>query len=99
MSMHTKAPWTYLRLDASNYSIISLEEPHENGDPRWTTICRLNTALPEVEANAHLLAAAPKMLAALQGLVACIDSTRGKDANEALQAANAVIREANGAKP
>jgi hypothetical protein len=75
MSTCTSGLWTYLRLSASVYSIIRLENPSNNGDPCWTTICRLNTSLPEIESNARLLASAPKMLVALREIAAIEDET------------------------
>jgi hypothetical protein len=43
-----------------------------------------------------LMAAAPELLASLKALVACIDMTRGPDADAALQAAKAAIAKAEG---
>jgi hypothetical protein len=52
----------------------------------------------ELEANARLIAASPRTLAALRGLVALIERDySGFDAIEEWQEANAAIREATGA--
>lgn len=47
-----------------------------------------------VIADAKLIAAAPDLLEALQGLIDCISNTRGPNANEALELAHAAIEKA-----
>jgi hypothetical protein len=52
----------------------------------------MNWRSEEVEADTRLMAAAKDMLAALQGLVACIEFTFGKDAGAAQQAKTAIAK-------
>ena len=99
MTQHTPEPWTIRReLTADAHSI-------EIDAPSWaaiaTVVVRINgDSSLSGEANARLIAAAPKLLAALGAMVAEFDkfsrygSPIAREANEAMRAARAAIAKA-----
>jgi hypothetical protein len=97
MSAQTPGPWTYQeRSDAYTHIVRG---------PNNSLICQLGqSADPEFEANARLIAAAPQLLAALVkaermfyeiGFVAAADKSRPESIWSEI---NAVIAKANGAR-
>lgn len=57
---HTPGPW--VRGDGDPHQILS--------SLTWDCVAEVNDALPEGEANANLIAAAPELLAALEAMIA-----------------------------
>ncbi len=84
----TPGPWVY---------------SFESVDPEWAVIttkggaviCNVNAGHRQ-EANARLIAAAPELLAALQGLLHNTLSNQSAKGQEAVRAARAAIAKANG---
>jgi hypothetical protein len=91
---HTPRPWNYFVGDANGRGLIRIEQ-HNTGE-HIASMLRNEAS----EANARLIAAAPDLLAALQGLLthACIADAAPEDVDEedrALErAARAAIAEA-----
>ncbi len=91
MSTHTPGPWKAWQRDAdkgSNYWLIRTASEKTGLEDTLRGYCG--------EANARLIAAAPDLLEALEGLLECISETRGKDATKAVAKALAVIAKAEG---
>ncbi len=95
MSKHTPGPW---RVGLADDTVVTTQDGDEivlvqgdYGDP---------TAWPVMEANARLIAAAPELLEALQGLLQLVDELRADDPNWVLVpeviAARAAITKATG---
>lgn len=101
MSKHTPGPWAitntadiFTPLGATNAEGIAAV----SNDGWHIADCDMGAlCLDEVSANARLISAAPDLLEALEGLVACIDETRGANATDALHKARAAIAKATAA--
>jgi len=95
MNKHTQGPWT-----VSNETDISgIENDPENGcvGPVDVAHVYLRTVQGRTEANARLIAAAPDLLAALQGLLRGIfDGPDDADAATLVAKARAAIAKATG---
>lgn len=106
-STHTKGPWIVYQ------DSFAVAVQTENRDPliKYGNICQfgdcnglLYQSVDETMANARLIAAAPDMLAALQGLFEhCAmvhnrwgDGDNTKEANKAIETARLVIAKATG---
>lgn len=72
----TPGPWVYYR---GSHSIYNPQVP--NGTMKETSICVVNgprhNGPSRRDANAHLIAAAPDLYEALEGLVLCCTNTEG----------------------
>jgi hypothetical protein len=108
MSAHTPGPWTAdIRVGcAVVYQGEGSGGCIDNGRKRLAYFagCRIEVdgkfdhwdVSPEDIANAHLIAAAPELLEALNDLVDCISETRRTSAHDALERAFAAIAKAEG---
>lgn len=86
MGMHTPGPWTIngSAIETDNTIIAHIYDPDENGPD-------------EFAANAHLIAAAPDLLAACEWLLDAIgDKSRDEHTIYAKEQARAAIRTARG---
>ena len=64
MAKHTEGPWTSHELEDGRFSVV-----------HWGPLAYVGADEPGVaEANARLMAAAPDLLEALDGMVQCIDA-------------------------
>lgn len=99
MAEHTPGPWTeWLDEDTNSFSIYT--DPHKRGYGEW--IAEVHGTRGSFKANAHLIAAAPDLLAVLERLVAAVAEQRtaedrylrsGQDAEDwpALEDATATV--------
>lgn len=88
---HTPGPWLVTKEYDHNDDVIFAVEV-EGGQ----RVCDLMTDFPEDEANARLIAAAPDMLEALEGLVSYLDRTCLYEDSGAGARIVAAIRKAKG---
>jgi|LakMenEpi03Aug12_release.lakeMendotaPanAssembly.Ray.scaffolds.fasta_scaffold29009_11 hypothetical protein len=72
MPQHTPGPWTLAKRQGKRYV---LTDP--DSEPFVGHVIATTTTAPESEANLRLIAAAPKLLAALRTLVERYDAIRG----------------------
>ncbi len=85
MSKHTPGPW--FRMD--NHSTVWSD------DKKSSPVCVMASA--DYEANANLIAAAPDLLEALEGMMKCFDDGVGEHWNaDELDAARSAIAKARG---
>jgi len=84
MSKHTQGPWL---LDISDHDAAI----HAGG-----TIAMVDDTMVYWKRNAHLIAAAPDLLAALENVVASSNANDGDSLVNAIQAARAAISKAKG---
>lgn len=93
MSEHTPGPWTAMTTRGRECQIIE-QQPGTLG----VVIAKADT-----EANAHLIAAAPDLLAALQGMTDAFGGVPRADYREnnrrCVEAARAAIAKATGCEP
>jgi len=94
----TPGPWE-VRLDDSTFG--PKLEIHQEGAENRVPICERDLGFnddvdEESKANAHLIAAAPEMYEAIEGLLNVISETRGEDARQAVIKANEVLAKARG---
>ena len=69
MNKHTPGPWFYRRGDEWSHSVVTIHGGLPDGSPNCWEIASINTKRePEHVANAHLIAAAPDLLDALETL-------------------------------
>lgn len=85
---HTPGMWTANKLDSGRYSIISRSEEQH--------ICETVYEGAEHEANARLIAAAPKLLEALKQIAILPGGTIGTALTLAKETARTAIAEAEG---
>lgn len=84
---HTPGPWSIEERYTDSYAI--------NPNVAWLGASSSDKE-GENEANAHLIAAAPDLLVALEEVLSCISETRGADARAAVEMAQAAINKAKG---
>ena len=99
MSAHTPGPWevVYFAFDGDSKEwFVSSED--RNPVAKMRCIYRMDGSIDyqSMMANAHLIAAAPKLLEALKGLVAWADDLHRQDPVEDLRKARAAIAKAKG---
>lgn len=106
MNSHTPGPWKWRRVTADRGALIAMlleteDRPRPHNDPcimaaREDWVGFLDNA-PTGEANARLIAAAPELLEALEGILWALDSNNlGQFTPSAIKAARAVIAKATG---
>ena len=96
VAKHTPGPWSINRSkNGYPYQIYAANGTHVRSVTRWAALSV--PALPEGEANAHLIAAAPDLLAACKEIATdrWPDLTLQEQADR-LKRANAAIRKAEG---
>jgi hypothetical protein len=65
-TQHTPGPWFYLKGDEWSHSVVTYHGELPDGSQSCWTVAGINKQRePEHQANAHLIAAAPELLAAL----------------------------------
>jgi hypothetical protein len=107
-STHTPGPWTpcFTIYDGAKTSFHIAAFPHGSCKPVAECAQPLSTMIDhwtsaEIEANAHLIAAAPELLNSLQEVVRICEEMRyivglGKNQLERIERAKSVIAEAKG---
>lgn len=94
---HTPGPWRYRVGDEWSHSVVTDDGELPDGSPNSWVVATINTRRDEKEANAHLIAAAPNLLAfALEYLDSCKDGEGGSATN--MRMASAAIAKATGAR-
>ncbi len=95
---HTPGPWTLLiNKEGGNWDwAIRTVKPHNPAGEIGIHIAEVNRFLPEVEANAHLIAAAPEMFAALEAILFQIVQGKVLERDACITAARAAIAKAKG---
>jgi hypothetical protein len=88
---HTPGPWKWIGSRQSPQDRIYLSTP--NGYANWT-----NLRNAEETANAHLIAAAPELLAALEYLLPYVEELEYPTGSDAAKQARAAIAKAKGAQ-
>jgi hypothetical protein len=94
---HTPGPWFLSESDHNDSDIStpdrpSVLAPDHNNSP-WH-ICRMDSGVPNVEANARLIAASPDLLDALMSFPGFTDNARVGD--DWIEKAHAAIAKATG---
>jgi len=78
MNKHTPGPWKFykgkLRPKFSQVMIIEIRDKTGKSIVKWTGFDGVNLPKKEIEANAHLMAAAPELLEACQLALITIES-------------------------
>ena len=92
MSEHTPGPWKIERHYSPGYKNISAEKHTALAQVVWCM--EDEDRSPECEANAHLIAAAPELLEALEALV--LDESKEYIPTRLWSAARAAIEKATG---
>jgi hypothetical protein len=76
VSEHTPGPWRIYRItgeDGESIGVMCINEQHIDSDGDPSDICEIANlgyyGIPQCEANAKLIAAAPELLAALQAML------------------------------
>lgn len=103
MSQHTPGPWRLKTTGNYGNTIEARTGDTAEGTPRFSVVCSYQTALPRgnhtvdveeanAQANGHLIAAAPDLLAALKVAQLWLDV----DGRFDMQAINAAIAKAEG---
>ncbi len=93
MPSHTPGPWTAFY--KSKYDEWHVSVPMSEGSMKWALFDDgIRSENPE--ADAHLIAAAPDLLVALQGLLAAVQSSVCEGSGPAQEAAHAALRKAAG---
>ena len=74
---HTEGPWTLrpLNEEIGEYEIVGPRHSDETGESEYIAV--VCGGLPESEANARLIAAAPELLEALEELLSAVDKACG----------------------
>jgi hypothetical protein len=96
---HTPGPWVVIpRGESSGKSVATIEpKPESMETTNYWTVADVNGLRAEWEANLRLIAAAPELLEALQGVVAFWDSITMEDSvNDLHIKARAAIVKATG---
>lgn len=97
-SPHTPGPWVAFHIGGGNWGIRHQSEHRCGG--MHADVNNLNRHTAEArdtaESDAHLIAAAPDMLAALRAMVALLPHTDDEDVEGVVQAARAAIAKAEG---
>lgn len=100
---HTPGPWFVADRAFSNPGSVcclgSIEERHEDGRRKELWVTYMSEDFPtdeEMWANAHLIAAAPDLLEALETLLECCDVTNPLACVRERQTAEAAIAKARG---
>jgi hypothetical protein len=91
---HTQGPWIAYLYGKDSYGRTIATVGVNDGDNRICELCAVDLPVDSIEANAHLIAAAPDLLAALKTGVALLVG-HGKPVDQAMLEA---IAKAEGAK-
>ena len=84
MAKHTPGPWKIFegRGADSRRPVIVDSVPDVDGKFVGNSICYLTSTNPDIHANARLIAAAPDMLAAIQGAMRIVSLWNGREVPE-----------------
>lgn len=66
MSAHTPGPWLIREGDEWTHDVVTHHGENTEGEPMYWNVASANGRRDEVDANLHLIAAAPDLLEALQ---------------------------------
>lgn len=99
MSKHAPGPWHVIEYANGRAFGVGVQVQTKGNMLVTHNICRLSDmATPQAEANAHLIAAAPQMLEALEAAISALEdaSCLGFNLTEQIKKVDAAIRAANG---